>query len=96
MLWNIGLYRSRIIFPMGTHVFTTEAPLLVLPNTEYQKKVSVTISTPLTDMAVDSLGTLDPTKLTTPWKTMCWATWSWRKVQAQQIQKNTVKITNPI
>ena len=41
---------------MGTHVFRTEALLLVLPTTEYQKRVPVTIGTSLTDMAVDSLG----------------------------------------
>ena len=81
---------------MGTHVFTTEALLLVLPTTEYQKRVSVTIGTSLTDMAVDSLGTLDQTKLTAPWKTMCCATQSQRKVQAQQIQKNTITTTKPI
>ena len=41
---------------MGTHVFRTEALLLVLPTTEYQKRVPVTIGTSLTDMAVDFLG----------------------------------------
>ena len=44
----------------------TEALLLVLSSTEYQKRVPVTIGTSFTDMAVDSLGTLDQTKLTTP------------------------------
>ena len=61
----------------------TEALLLVLPITEYQKRVPVTIGTSLTDMTVNSLGTLDQTKLTTPRKTMYCATQSWRKVQAQ-------------
>ena len=55
---------------MGTHVFKTEALLLVLPITEYQKRVPVTIGTSLTDMAVDSLGTSDTSKLSTPWKTV--------------------------
>ena len=50
---------------METHVFKTEALLLVLPTTEYQKRVPVIIGTSLTDMAVDSLGTLDPSNLTT-------------------------------
>ena len=81
---------------MGTHVIKTEALLLVLPTTEYQKRVPVTIGTSLTDMAVDSLGTLDYTKLTTPWKTEWCATQSQRKVQAQQLQKNMVKTTKPI
>ena len=37
----------------------TKALLLVLPATEYQKRVPVTMGTSLTDMAVDSFGTLD-------------------------------------
>ena len=57
-------------------MFTTEALLLVLPTTEYQKRVPVTTGTSLTDMAVDSSGTLDLTKLTTPWKTVWCATQS--------------------
>ena len=81
---------------MGTHVFETEALLLVLPTTEYQKRVPVTIGTSFTDMAVDSLGTLDQSQLSTSWKTVCCATQSRRKVQAQQIQKSTVKTTKPI
>ena len=81
---------------MGTHVFRIEALLLVLATTEYQKRVPVTIGTSLTDMAVNSFGTLDGTKLTTPWKTVWCATQSGKKVQAQQIQKHTVKTTKPI
>ena len=43
----------------------TEALLLVLPTTEYQKWVPVSIDNSLTDMSVGSLGALDPAKLTT-------------------------------
>ena len=50
----VGFIKAELSFPMGTHVFKTEALLLVLPTTEYQKKVPVTIGTSLTDMAVDS------------------------------------------
>ena len=92
----VGYIEADLSFPMGTHVFKTEALLLVLPTTEYHKRVPVTIGFSLTDMAVDSLGTLDPAKLTTPWKTVCCATQSQRRVQAQQLQKHTVKITKPI
>ena len=81
---------------MGTHVFKTEALLLVLPITEYQKREPVTIGTSLTDMAVDSLGTSDPSNLTTPWKTVCCANQSRRKIQTQHLQKQTVKTTKPI
>ena len=81
---------------MGTHVFKTEALLLVLPTTEYQKIVPVTIGISLTDMAVDSLGTSDTANLSTPWKTVCCATQTRRQTQAQQFQKQTVKTTKPI
>ena len=74
-----GLNLGKIIFSMGTHVFETEALLLVLPTTEYQKRVPVTIGTSLTDMAVDSLGTLDQSKLPTSWKSVCCATQSGKK-----------------
>ena len=47
-------------------------------------------------MAVDSSGTSDPSKLSTPWKTVCLATQTRRKIQAQQFQKQTVKTTKPI
>ena len=64
----MGFIEADLSFPMGTHMFKTEALLLVLPTTEYQKRVPITIGTSLTDMAVDSLGTLDSANLTTPWK----------------------------
>ena len=92
----MGFIEADLSFPMGTHVFKTKALLLVLPTTEYQKRVPVTVGTSLTDMAVDSLGTLDSVNLTTSWKTVCCATQSRRKIQAQHLQKSTVKITNPI
>ena len=59
---------------MGPHVFETEALLLVLPTTEYQRKVPVTLDTSLTDMAVDSLGPLDQSQLLISWKAVCCAT----------------------
>ena len=91
----IGFIEADLSFPMGTHVFKTEALLVLLPTTEYQKRVPVTIGTSLTDMAVDSLGTLDPAKLTTPWKTVCCATQSQRRVLAIHLQEHMVKITKP-
>ena len=62
----MGFIEADSSFPMGTHVFKAEALLLVLPTAEYQNGVPATIGTSLTDMAVDSLGTLDQTKLTSP------------------------------
>ena len=81
---------------MGTHVFKTEALLLVLPTTKYQKRVPITIGTSLTDRAVGSLGTSDPSKLSTPWKTVCFANQTRRKIRAQQFHEQTVKTTKPI
>ena len=70
----VGFIEADLTFTMATHVLKTEALLLVLPTTEYQKRVPITIGTSLTDMAVDSLGTSDQSKLSTPWKTVCLAT----------------------
>ena len=92
----MGFIEADLTFPMGTHMFKTEALQLVLPTTEYQKRVPVTIGTSLTDMAVDFLGSSDTSKLSTPWKTVCFATQTRRKIQAQQFQKQTVKTTKPI
>ena len=61
----MGFIEADLTFPMGTHVFKTEALLLVLPTTEYQKRVLITIGTSLTDIAEDSLGISDPSKLST-------------------------------
>ena len=90
----VGFIEADLSFPMGTHVFKTETLLLVLPTAEYQKRVPVTIGTSLTDMAVDSLGTSDTVNVTTPWKTVCCATQSRRKIQAQHLQKLS-KLLNP-
>ena len=92
----MGFIEAKLSFPMGTQVFQTEALLLVLPTTEYQKRVPVAIGTSLNVMAVDSLRMLDQSKLSTSWKTVCITTQSRRKVQAQQLQKSTVKTTKCI
>ena len=92
----MGFIEADLIFPMGTYVFKTEDLLLVLPTTEYQKRVPVTIGTSLTDMAVDSLDLSDTSTLSTSLKTVCYATQTRRQIQAQQIQKQTVKTTKPI
>ena len=91
----MGFIEAKLSFPTGTHVFETEALLLVLPTTEYQKRVPVTIGTSLTDIAVDSLGTLDQSKLSISRKIACCATQSRRKVQAQKLQKNRVITAKP-
>ena len=77
-------------------MFKTKALLLVLSTTEYQKRVPVTIGASLTDMAVDSLDHSDTLNLSTSWRTVCFATQTRRQIQVQQIQKKTVKTTQPI
>ena len=66
----VGFIEAKLSFPMGTHVFETEALLLIQPTTKYQQQVPITIETSPIDMAVDSLGTLDQFKLSTSWKTV--------------------------
>ena len=92
----MGFIETKLSFPTGPHVFETEAFLLVLPTTEYQRRVPVTIGTSLTYMAVDSLGPSAPSQLSTSWKIVCCTTQSRRQVRAQQLQKSTVKTTKPI
>ena len=90
----VGFMEADLAFPMGTHVFKTEALLLVLPTTEYQKRVPVTIGTSLIDMAVDSLGSSDPSNLTTPSKTVCYATQSRRKYRHNPFRNKLSKQLN--
>ena len=59
---------------MGTHTFEIEAPLLVLPTNEYQKRVPVVIGTTITDMAVDFIHENNPGNMSKLWNTVCCAT----------------------
>ena len=49
----MGYIEAKLSLPMRTHTFEIEALLLVLPTTEYQKRVPVAIGTTNTDMVVD-------------------------------------------
>ena len=49
----VGYIEAKLSLPMGSQTFEIEALLLVLPTTEYQKRVPVAICTTMTDMAVD-------------------------------------------
>ena len=81
---------------MGFHTFKIEALLLVLPTTEYQKKVHVAIGTTITDMAVDFLHENNPENVSKSWKAVCCATQSRRLVQAQPSKKGFIKTTKPV
>ena len=81
---------------MGTHTFEIEALLLVLPTTEYQKRVPVAIGTTITDMAVDFIHENNPKKVSKSWKAVCCVTQSTRLVQAQPGEKGFIKTTKPV
>ena len=44
---------ATLTLPLGCQSFEVEALLLVLPSTDYQKRVPVAIGTTITDMAVE-------------------------------------------
>ena len=81
---------------MGTHTFQIEALLLVLPTTEYWKRVPVAIGTTITDMVVDFMKHNKPGNVSKSWKVECCATQSRRLMQTQPIQKGSIKTTNPV
>ena len=72
----VGYIEAKLPLLMGTHTFDIEALLLVLPTTEYQKRVPVAIGTTITDMAVDYIGHNSPKNLSQSWKVVCCATQS--------------------
>ena len=49
----LGYAEASLYLPMGSHTFNIKALLLVLPTTDYLKKVPVSIGTTITDMVVD-------------------------------------------
>ena len=81
---------------MGTQTFEVEALLLVLPSTDYQKRVSVAIGTTITDMVVDFINQNNPDEISKSWKAVCCATQSKWLVQAQPDNKYLIRTTKPI
>ena len=72
----MGYIEAKLFFPMGTHTFEIEALLLVLPTTEYQKRVPAAIGTTITDIAVDFINQNNPENVSKSWKVVCCATQS--------------------
>ena len=70
----LGYAETSLSLPMGSHTFKTEALLLVLPTTDYLKKVPVSIGTTITDMVVDFINQHKPDNMTKSWKVVCYAT----------------------
>ena len=81
---------------MESQNFIIEALLLVLPTTEYQKRVPVAIGTTITDMAVDFINQNKPDHVSKSWKVVCCATHSKRMVQAQPSDKGSIKTTKSV
>ena len=92
----MGYIEAKLFLPMGTHTFEIEALLLVLPTTEYQTRVPVTIGTTITDMALDFINQNNPENVSKSWKVVCFASQSRRLVQAQTSKKGSIKTTKPI
>ena len=59
---------------MGSQTFEIDGLLLVLPSTDYQRRVPVAIGTTITDMVVDYIRQNNPENVTTSWKAVCCAT----------------------
>ena len=92
----VGYIEAKLSLPMGSHNFEVEALLLVLPTTEYQKRVPVAIGTTITDMAVDYISQNSPNNLSQSWKAVCCAIQSRWLVQAQPIHKYFIMTTKPV
>ena len=92
----IGYAEASLSLPMGSQNFDIEALLLVLPTTEYQRKMPVSIGTTITDMVVDFINQNKPDHVSKSWKVVCCATHSRKLVLAQPKQKRSIKTTKPI
>ena len=79
----IGYAEASLSLPMGSQTFDIEALLLVLPTTDYLRKVPVSIGTTITDLVVDFINQNKPDNVSKSWKVVCCATHSRKLVQAQ-------------
>ena len=70
----LGYAEASLFLPMGCQTFSIEALLLVLPTTEYLRKVPVSIGTTITDMVVDFIKQNKPDNVSKSWKVVCCAT----------------------
>ena len=86
-----GYAEASLSLPMGSHTFDIEALLLVLPTTEYLKKVPVSIGTTITDMVVDFINQHKPENMSKSWKVVCCATHTRNLVQHSLIVKEQSK-----
>ena len=92
----LGYAEASLSLPMGSHTFDIEALLLVLPTTEYLKKVPVSIGTTITDMVVHFINQHKPENMSKSWKVVCCATHTRKRIKAQPNSKRAIKTTKPV
>ena len=92
----VGYIEANLTLPLGSQTFEVEALLLVLPTTDYQKRVPVAIGTTITDMVVDFIKQNNPDEISKSWKAVCCATQSKWLVQAQPDNKYLIRTTKAI
>ena len=92
----LGYAEASLSLPIGSHTFKIEALLLVLPTTEYLKKVPMSIGTTITDMVVDFINQHKPDNMSKSWKVVCCARHTRKLVQAQPNSKRNIKTTKPV
>ena len=92
----VGYIEANLTLLLGSQTFEVEALLLVLPSTDYHKRVPVAIGTTITDMVVDFINQNNPDKLSKSWKAVCCATQSKLLVQAQPDNKYLIRTTKSI
>ena len=62
----LGYIEATLTLPLGFQTFEIETLLLVLPSTDYQKRVPVAIGTTITDMVVDCIQNISTKAITIP------------------------------
>ena len=92
----IGYIEATLTLPLGSHSFETEALLLVLPSTDYQKRVPIAIDTTITDMAVEYINKNKSENLSKSWRAVCCATHSKWLVQAQPENKFLIRTSKSV
>ena len=92
----LGCAETSLSLPMGSHTFKTDALLLVLPITDYLKKVPVSIGTTITDMVVDFISQHKPDSMSKSWKVVCCSPHTRKLVQSQPNSKRAIKMTKHV
>ena len=92
----VGCIEATLTLPLGSKTFEVEALLLVLPSTDYQKRVPVAIGTTITYTVVEFINQNNLDKISKSWKAVCCATQSRWLVQAKPDNKYLMRTTKPI